>query len=214
MIKKLFIIITVLCSALTCCGKNSKLDSKISQLRNDIYAYDCKDFTLTALADTVEAPLSSDGAVGKLEKVITFKLKTKNPAQNTENCSIAFSLNKKNYSKDFEFKQIPTLLSCQVKVNELPKKSLEISLTVNGKASQITLKSVKCPSTKSYGDVLKMLSSEEDFAKRIEENAELRIRLINNGGYDYWYVGIIDKEKTVSYLVDGESLEIIAKKSD
>jgi hypothetical protein len=86
-------------------------------------------------------------------------------------------------------------------------------LTINGKSQTITLKSVKNKSTKSYGEVLKKLKKEESFSNKLK-NAELRIRLINNDGHDYWYVGLVTKEKTSSYLLDGETLEIIARKED
>ena len=207
----LLLIVTTLFSV--GCKERSKYDDQISQLRNDVLKYDCEEFTLTLYAEIIETPLVSDGVKGKTENTLTFKLKNNNPSCNFENCSLNFSINGKSYAKNFEFKQIPTLLNCSVTVESLPSSTLDVTLTINGKSQAITLKSVKNKSTKSYGEVLKRLKKEESFASKLE-NAELRIRLINNDGYDYWYVGLITKEKTISYLLDGETLEIIARKED
>ncbi len=213
MIKKLLLLITTVCLAFNVsCKKNSKYDGKISQLRNDVFTYDCTDFCLTVYSEFVETPLLNDGVKGKVENVLTFKLKNKNASNNFENCHLSFNLNKKDYSKNFEFKQIPSLLICTVVVEELPSSKFDVMLTINGKSQAIALNSVKNKSTKSYVEVLKSLEKEEEFSNKINENVELRIRLINNDGYDYWFVGIIDEKTTTSYLIDGETLEIVAKK--
>lgn len=212
--KKLLILLLLIVTLLFTfsCKERSKYDDQISQLRNDVLKYECQEYTLTAYAEIIETPLSNDGVKGKTEKTLIFKLKNNNPSCNFENCSLSFSINGKSYAKNFDFKQIPTLLNCSVKVDNLPK-TLDVMLTINGKSQTITLKSVKNKSTKSYGEVLKKLKKEESFSNKLK-NAELRIRLINNDGHDYWYVGLVTKEKTSSYLLDGETLEIIARKED
>lgn len=212
--KFLILFLLIFCLSLSLsCKQKSKHDDQISQLRSDILKYDHEDFTLTLYSETVEVPLADDGVKGKTEKVLIFKLKNKRFDQTFENCSLSFSLNNKTYTKSFEFKQIPTILNCTVTVESLPKSTMNVTLTINGKSQAITLKSVKNKSTKSYAEALKRLKKEEAFSNKLS-NAELRIRLINNDGYDYWYVGLITKEKVFSYLLDGETLEIIAKKED
>ena len=215
MIKKLFLLLIITCLAFNVsCKKNNKYDSKITQLRSDILKYECEDFTLTTYVEIIETPILNDGKIGKTENLLTFKLKNKKPNENLENCSLSFTLNGQNYTASFEFKQIPTLLNCHVTVSELPTNTLDVSLTINGKSQAITLNSVKNKCTKSHNEVLKALENEQDFSSKTTENIELRIRLINNDGYDYWYVGVIDNQSIISYLVDGETLETIAKKQD
>ena len=43
-------------------------------------------------------------------------------------------------------------------------------------------------------------------------NYEIRIRLISSDGYICYYVGLLDKTKSVDFLLDGETGEILAKK--
>ena len=213
MIKKLVLLTLVVCATFCIgCKQKSKYDDKISQLRNDILQYESEEFTLTAYAEIIETPLSNDGIKGKTENTIIFKLKNKNPSICFDHCSISFKIKDNNYSKDFDFKQISTLVSCVVTVKDLPPSSLDVTLTINGKSQAIALQSIKNKSTKSYGEVLKKLKEDESISSKLNDAVEIRIRLINNNDYDYWFVGIVDKEKTISFLLDGETLEILARK--
>ena len=215
MIKKLILLTLAICTSfLFGCKEKSKYDDKISQLRNDIFQFENEEFKLTAYAEIVETPLVDDGVKGKTEKVLVFKLKNKIPTQCFEQCNISFKIKDNNYSKDFEFKQISTLISCAITVKELPSSSLDVTLTINNQSQAINMQSIKNKSTKSYGDVLKRLKEDNSISDKLKEAVEIRIRLINNNDYDYWFVGIVSKEKTVSFLLDGETLEILARKDD
>ena len=197
------------------CKETDLYVKKVSQLRLDVLEYACEEFSLTAHVEAVESPIANDGIVGKSENVILFKLKSLKPNTNLEDSLVTFSIGENTYTKPFEFKQITSLLTCSFTVDTLPSTDLLVKLTVNGKEEEITLSSLKNKSTKDWTKAIdKLLCEEENLNLINSENVELRIRFIDNDGYDYWYVGIIFKDKIYSFLLDGETLEIIAKKED
>ena len=46
-----------------------------------------------------------------------------------------------------------------------------------------------------------------------EEYGEIMIRLIENDGALYWYVGFTDGNETTAYLVDGKTAEILESRT-
>ena len=213
MIKKLItLLIVISMSILPSCKKQKEYLPLISQLRHDVFIYKCDDFKLTAYVESVENPIKEDGKVGKLENVITFKMQAL--AQNFESLSISFKINGESYSKQFEFKQIASLSTCKIAVTDFPSKSFKANLKIDDQLKTVELVSAKNSSTKDYLNAVDHLAdSEENFATVIKnKNCELRIRLIDNDGYDYWFIGVVSTDKKLSYLLDGETLEIIAKK--
>ena len=213
--KKIFLfVLSFYCIFCSACKQKTDYDQKISQLRTDVFVYECQNFTLTAFSEIVETPLTDDGVKGKTEKLITFRLRSTNSNYFDQMPQINFTLADKNYSANFEFKQIPTILSCSVNVDDMPSSAFDISLRADGTQNTITLQSVKNSTTKSYNQVLKSLLNDQSFLEIVSGQVEIRIRLIHNDGYDYWYVGLITPNKTISYLLDGETLEIIAKKDN
>ena len=76
------------------------------------------------------------------------------------------------------------------------------------------LNSVKKSNALDYIKILKSFEDNEKTRAVINEDNEIKIRLINNGDYDYWYVGFSAEEKNVSYLLDGFTGEIIAQKEN
>lgn len=211
--KKLLVLLSVIPLTLFCCCKSKNAYAQnVSQLRCDVLKYECEDFSLVAYCDTKESPLTDDGAVGKADNFLVFKL-TPKAVQNYDNCFVQFYINDRAYTGNFEFKQIAFLLTCSVLVDEFPQSELPLSLTVNGKAKDLALVSLRNKTTENWTSACEKALAEDDAAALLSTGKyELRIRLIDNAGYDYWYVGIIAQGKTVSYLLDGETLEIIAKK--
>ena len=211
--KFLILILAFASSSIFSCAKKDNYSDKISQLRTDVFEYDCEDYSLTAYVENIETPTDLDGIVGKKENQMVFKLKTKSTDKNYENSSIKFCIGENTYFKRFDFKQITSLLACTVQVVSFPKENLLVTLNLNGKEEQLAMTSVKNPTTKEWKKALDELAKSKDFLELIsKEKTEIKVRLIDNDGYDYWYVGVIDQEKTTSYLLDGENLELIAKK--
>lgn len=198
----------------TACKKTNPYENKISQLRTDVYVCETENYTITAYPEIRENPFLSDGKVGKLEKVMIFKLNFLNDETKTDLYKIEFDIDGKTYSSQFEYKPSSTFLYCQVLVENLPQKSFNVTLKDDNHSFSNQLNSVKKSNTLDYVKILKSFKDNEKTSALMNEDNEIKIRLINNGDYDYYYVGFSSEEKTVSYLLDGFTGEIIAQKDD
>ena len=74
--------------------------------------------------------------------------------------------------------------------------------------------SQKNSDTIAYEKAINQLSKNDESVKEFlnSNNYELKIRLIDNEGYDYWYIGFSNADKSISFLVDGKTGETVAKK--
>lgn len=196
------------------CKAQEQADPRISQLRADALASDCQNFKITAYLESRENPLENDGVCGKVENFIIFKIDFGKSQTTFESCSVNFSILGKEYCGDFEYKPLTSFLFAHVQVETLPAEPLTVLISGNGLNETLTLYSIKNDDTVSYSSVLQKLSEHCQTCKDFFESGEgeIRIRLIDNDGYDYWYVGLFKKDKNVSFLVDGETCEIIAQK--
>ena len=198
------------------CKKPKPYLSKISQLRENVYLGSKEDFRLTLYPESRENPLENDGVVGKTEKVLIFKLDFSSSDFEYENCKITFNLGGKSYNGVFEYKPLSTFLYASVTVESLPQNELTVNLSLDEKSVGLTLLPQKNSNSISADEAISKICDSESNCEAFlnSDKGEIRIRLIDNDGYDYWYVGLLDGEKTVSYLIDGETGEIIAKKDD
>ena len=133
-----------------------------------------------------------------------------------ENCKIEFNIKDKVYGGDFEYTPLATFLYCKIAVSKLPTDELYLKIDFNGQSLGVKLLSLKNPSTLSYCKILDDLNENDEFVKDFLrlENGEIKIRFIDNDGYDYWYIGFVDGQKITAYLIDGETGEILAIKPE
>ena len=90
-------------------------------------------------------------------------------------------------------------------------------LSVDGELYSVCLSSVKNADTITYIRAVNGIietDAERLSAFKKNEPYETRIRLIENNGYNFWYVGFINSAKTLSYLIDGATGEILAVKEN
>lgn len=196
-----------------CKKQPEKYDSKITQLRENIFFAENEQFTLICYPEKRESPIENDGFVGKVENFVIFKLNFKNSVFK-QPYDISFKIADESYIGKFDYKPIADKLECCVKVNSLDFEQLFTTLSAENSSVGITLLPKKNSSTVDCKDALELLKQNDEDSKKILslDNCEIRIRLINNDGYDYWYIGLISTEDKVSYLLDGENGELLAKK--
>jgi len=215
-LKKL--LLTTLCIIFTftlfSCSKPPLYEGKISQLRQEIFFAENEQFKLVCYPETRENPMENDGVCGNTENVIIFRLTFKTSALKDSVYDINFDINGKGYNGKFEYKTIPNLLTSTVCVETLNFKDLQ--LTVNSENQTYSLKATaqKNSDTIAYEKAINQLSKNDESVKEFlnSNNYELKIRLIDNEGYDYWYIGFSNADKSVSFLVDGKTGETVAKK--
>ncbi|MBQ8726636.1 MAG: hypothetical protein IJY84_06025 [Clostridia bacterium] len=208
------LLLTALFFALPCCTAPEQVDPRISQLRADVLYSDCQNFKICAYLESRENPLENDGVCGKVENFIIFKIDFGKSQTTFESCSVKFAVLDKEYCGDFEYKPLTSFLFAHVQVDALPAEPITVCISGKDLNETVTLYSIKNESTVSYNSVLDNLAQNNQTCKEFLEGdkGEIRIRLIDNDGYDYWYVGLFNGEKIISFLVDGETCEIIAQK--
>lgn len=200
---------------LSSCKNTSLYETKISQLRLNAYYYECADFSVFVYPEQCENPQKDDGIKNALENRLYFKLQFSSVSP-TDNCSVEFLSDKKNYRANFEYSPLSTFLYCKVLVDVLPKDELYVKFTLNGKTIGANLVPLKDQSTLSYNKILGNLKNNDEFIKEFlqKSNGEIKIRFIDNDGFDYWYFGFIDEKTTTSYLIDGQTGEVLAVKPE
>jgi hypothetical protein len=99
-------------------------------------------------------------------------------------------------------------------VDNISLNQLYVIITNKNKRQALTLNSIKSQTTIPYATAITSLVNNDSEIKKIfdSDSAEIRIRLINNDSYDYWYVGVCDGKKEYSFLIDGQSGELLACK--
>lgn len=197
-----------------CKKKQSPHEKNISQLRQEIFVAHTDNYTVFLYPEKRENPLDNDGQVGKIENFVIIKLIFKNQQPETDVFNVQFTINNIPYSGKFEYKPISNLLQCIVKVEDINFNSLYATLKCGNETNALNFAPQKNSSTVNHLDALNYLKENDSTAKELLSlnDYEIRIRLIDNDGYDYWFIGIISNEKNVSFLLDGESAEILAKK--
>ena len=211
------IILTFLCLFIfTSCGKTPDYTQRISQLRENIFFCQADNYMLLCYPEIREKPFENDGFIGKKENVVIFKLVFSADSPKSETPIITFSSGEKTYSKQFEFKSGSAAMTCTIAVETLPVEDFSARLKLFDKETDISLTSLKKNCVFNYKDIINLLKLSNnntvvDFISN-PDNYELKIRLLENSGYNFWYVGIIGKENPVALLYDAASGELIAVK--
>lgn len=199
------------------CKKTVAYTDKISQLRYDVLYSFSEDYEVFAYKEIREEPMKDDGEKGENKNVLIFKITFKKQISLKSSPVLQFSIDGINYRKEFEYKPLSNYVSCYFFLPSMPSDKLDISLEIDDRKEAHSLLSVLNKSTKSYTDALETIErSDDDDAKKFfsgEENFEIRIRLIYSDDYRCYYVGLFSATKSISYLLDGETCEIIAKKN-
>jgi len=215
--KKILLVLSVLLVFfITGCAKQDKHEDYISQLRYDILYSDSENYEIYAFKELRETPLSDDGEKGEMQNLLTFKIVFKTDIVLRSSPVITFSLNEITYRKEFEYKPLSNFVICSFFVPEQPDKKLETEICFDNNTKHYTLLSVINKKTLSHKEILSALKNAGD--KDADEffsgktNFEIRIRLISSDGYNCYFIGLINKSKSVNFLLDGETGEILAKK--
>jgi len=217
--KFLFALVCILClPLLSSCKKTVCDESLISQLKPNIFYYEEDDFKIYAFPETSENPLVSDGFVGKKESFLTFKLFLPSKSTLLVVPNIKVCLYDEEYSSQFDYDTSSNYLLCKIKAEELPEENFFAKLDLNGKTHDVEFSSLKQTNNFDYKDAVKLtLSSNDKTVKKLVSEGksyEIRVKLIESEGFNYWVVGIIGESESVSLLFDAENGELIATKNN
>ncbi len=209
-------VVLLLTFQLSGCKKNAEYEDKISQLRYDVLYGETDDFDVTAYVEKREDPVCQDGLAGETANFLTFKIEFDRDTVLKSSPVIEFETDGIKYRKETEYKPLSDFVYCFFSPKKLPDKKLNVKITTDEKSETVTLLSVKTKSTLTYNEVLNsLIKSKTPSATEIFDGKtqyEIKIRLIYSDGYECYFIGLETKEKSVSFLLDGSTGEIIAIK--
>ena len=136
-----------------------------------------------------------------------------------DDASILISYDGVTLKGNFEYSPLSGKYITEFEVENLPSKN-DISAVIknDGEEYTFTLSGYNL-SGENYKSALQAVSkSASGYLDKLKSNGsylmEVRLRTIYQEDRIYYYVSIIDKQgKTLAYLVDGESFEILASKT-
>lgn len=208
------VLFSVLCFG--SCARNDKMEKLVSQLRYDVLYSSSENYEIYAYKELTELPLKSDGKIGELKNVLTFKIVFRKEISLKSSPIIQFRLDGINYRKEFEYRPLSNYVSCCLILPSMPENKLDVTIDFDSEKQTHTLLTTKNKKTLSEKDILSFLKNTEDAdARKIldgEKEYEIRIRLIYSDGFNCYFLGLYNEDFSVNFLLDGETGELLAKK--
>ena len=200
------------------CKKSLDLTVYVSQLRLGVYQGVSENFDLTLYSESKEKPFAIDGFVGEMGNVLIVKLN----GTKTLSDGVKITLKYDDYECSGEFKLNPvnSTYTAEIEVENLPNTPNVLAFIETEEVKeQVSLVSKVSASKLDYKSVLKFVqdSDSETVKKLFTSNVstEIHIRIIPEKGKNYYYVGFNNKDGSISaYLVDGESGEVLARRTN
>lgn len=218
MIKKSIVILVAAISLVLTCGCTRKVDLSpyVSQSRFDVLVGESENYSIKCYLENREKPLKSDGKKETVHPAVIVRLTIKNGGEKIESGVKVNFHTDADYSTSFTFHPESNVYVATCFVRSLPSGSLDVSVVKEDGNETVSLKSVVTDKTatplaalelvgKTCGDLLK----EEDFANG---NFEVNVRLIEDDGSLYYFVGLITDKKTEAFLVSADGKTVIARK--
>ena len=199
------------------CKNEIDLSMYLSQNRTSVYTATNENYSVTLYGEEREDPFLSDGFVGTIKKFVTVRIEE--CKKSLDDASVTLSYDGVTLKGNFEYSPLNGKYITEFEVESLPSKN-EISLVIknDGEEFNLTLSGYNL-SGANYKSALQTVSkTASDYLGKLKSNGsylmEVRLRTIYQEDRIYYYVSIIDKQgKTLAYLVDGESFEILASKT-
>lgn len=216
--KKSIILIIAFCITffVSSCKNEINLEMYLSQKRTSVYSVTSEEYSLTVYGEEREDPFLSDGYVGTVKKFITVRLE--DYQKSLDDASVTLNFDGISLSGKFEYSPLNGKFTTELETESLPT-SNEITAVIKNGAEEKTFTLQGCSSEgvdykTALNSVSKSASSEIDKMLSNGSSLEVRLRVILDKERTYYYVSLIDKNgKTLAYLVDGQSGEILASKT-
>lgn len=191
----------------------SQEQNNISQIRNNVFYGEENGICIKAYSEEKEYPFINDGIANNRENFVIVKV-----LNFYEDTNLTLQFSGKSYSAKAQYNPTSNSMDCTFLVKSLPNKELVVLAENNGNKTQITCKSLLKSDTISPLTALeKANSQQQEFVSSLYENgtfkAEIYIRLICEGDYNFYYVGYGQgNNKITAFLLDGITGEILAGK--
>ncbi|MBO5046510.1 MAG: hypothetical protein J6C93_06530 [Clostridia bacterium] len=210
---KIILLLAILFPVLTACDGDD-FSSRISEARSDLFYAQTDEFSVTFSCVTREQPHLSDGIVGEKQSLVEISLRDFSSA---DGYRIFFSYGETEGGGETSFHTVKNEYYYEQSVKEFPTSTVDLRIECGEHVREITATSVKNENTLSIeGALEKMLEQRDEalipFTEDGELHAEFYVRLLRREK-NYYYVAIVGKNgNTHSFLLDGESGEILAER--
>ena len=195
------------------CKKNEPTAPDVSQIRYDVFYAEDDRFKISVFAEKREDPFIADGNPAPLSPFVSVKV-TPKADENLENADMIAEIktNEKTYAATFDFKPVSTTRECRLYPEKPLNGKFVLTLNVNEEKFVYEPKSLKNKAIITYSaaifDVKKYAKGRLD-RYFIEDTGEIRVKLVENDGFNYWLIEFIDEKSTISFLVDASSGEVV-----
>ena len=201
----LFVLLSLcLCCFLLGC-KNDGYESRITDLRTDVFIAESDDFTLTAYIGRRETPFSADGMVGNVQNVMLIKLQTNVPTARR----VEINCDGKQYVADFTTHPVSNHLTAILDFPKTQADTLSAKVYFGDNAVDVTLQNVTPKDAISYRKALSIAVKSFSDA----QNGEFHVRLIQENQHFYWFCAIARENGSEAVLLSATDGKIIAKKN-
>ena len=202
------------CLPLTSCNTKNTSSSNISQIRKDIFYGERENLSVKVYLEEKEQPFINDGIANNRQNCLIIKVFCL-----SQKTSVSFKINGKAYNLNCTYNNVTNSQDAFTIVKTLPTNSLVITATIDENSYDIECKSkLKSDTISPLTALEKVNLQEKDFVSSLYENgtfnAEIYIRLLCVGDYNFYYVGYAcGNNKITAFLVDGITGDIIAGKN-
>ena len=217
-ISVIILVILICVFSFSSCDKDVDLTVYVSQVRQNIYIGESDDYKIVVYEEKRENPFVADAFIGSIENFVIIKIESK--TESVDGVSASFIIDEKEYKGDFVFNPISNKFTLEVVVEKFNEKNeLEVKLYKGTEYQTISAKSMLFEGTKDYQEVLKSVSRyDKNIINKLFKGdkviAEIHIRLLYDNDKNYYYVGFVESDKkTNCYLVDGQTLNVLATKN-
>ena len=216
--KKTFLMVAISISlaVLSSCASATTLSMYVSQRRTGVYSGSKDGYTVTVYAEERETPFITDGYVGEIKSYLVIRLEKQGEAIN--DAGIFITYDDVLVDTSFTFNPINGKYTVEQQVDRLPiSKTLNVEISDEDKRVEIALESAVLNGILDVNQALKCVQNYDKqvinaLFKNGQAGAEIRVRLLCGDGRNYYYVGFANSKKTIAYLVDALSGEVLAKK--
>lgn len=194
----------------TGCSKQVNYLDYVSERRSEIYVYADDDTSVKIYCSEKEQPYKADGIKGDVCPVTeVFVTLPKNPQE--------LDISLEGQGGEMNYRAVENCFYLSFTAEAFNKKSVDVTLTLDGESKTYTALSVKYDGVMSCDEaVLCVAENKRELFESMTSNGlfdgEIYVRLLYDEGC-YYYVGIINKAEHISaFLIDGEHGKIVVSK--
>lgn len=206
------------CFGLTGCSKSEldKYSSKVSELREYLYAGENDDYKVTAISGVREEPYELNGISCAKRNFTVITVTPKSFAPN-KTYKYTATVNGATYQGDLM--PHPFAQSLSVDIPTVASSGFELTVSCDGDRTlklENAIKGDNIGAQKAFGIALNKLKAElKKFKVKGKLNAEIYVRIMENpidgSGGNFWYVSFVSEDRsTVAVLLRAETGEVAA----